>query len=310
MYQKKAEKCNGRRGGLPIIPVFCLKSPSGPMNVRVMVPLVWLLVACQPDKKPVAETKSPPTPPSDSLVLDLAALKTAGAFSRPQPVTVTEDPVYHQRKTYEAVPLPDVLRKLPHFARADRATTQVVFECADGYNPSMPLATVLRHRAFLAVRDVETPAGQEWIPARKGDQTKLVAPFYVVYTDVPPTDETVKWPYNLVRIRLKAAADELARLHPTGTPERGYALFRTHCNTCHAVNGVGGEMGPELNFPKNITEYWQERDLRAFVRNPASYRHGVKMPAITPQQVSDADLGEIIGYLRFMAGHKLPSPGN
>ncbi len=270
--------------------------------------LMLLLLACQPEKKATRESAAVITPLSDSLVLDLAALKTAGLLTQAQPVTVTEDPVYHHRKTYEAVPLARVLNHLPGFARANRATTQVVFECGDGYNPSMPLAKVLSRRAYLAVRDVEAPAGEDWISVEKAGQTKTVAPFYVVYTDVPPSDETFKWPYNLVRIRLKPAADELVRLHPVGTPERGYELFRTHCNTCHAINGAGGNLGPELNFPKNITEYWgRETDLRAFVRNPASYRHGAKMPPVPVQQVSDAELGEIFGYLRFMAGHKLPS---
>lgn len=273
--------------------------------------LAGLLVACQSapthsegERLDSAKTESAPSLP-DTTALDLVALKKARGFAKPEAVTVPEDPVFHRKKTYEAVPLVGVLRKIGGYARANAATTQVVFECADGYNPSMPLQKVLSRKAYLALRDADAPAGQDWTTVvGKTGEVKTVAPFYVVYTDVPPADETFKWPYNLVRIRLQPAADELARLHPTGTPERGYALFRTHCLTCHALNGLGGAMGPEMNFPKNITEYWREADLRAFVRNPASYRQGSKMPAIGEQQVSDTDLGELLGYLRFMAGHK------
>lgn len=32
----------------------------------------------------------------------------------------------------------------------------------------------------------------------------------------------------------------------------GFTLFRDHCMKCHAVNGIGGSMGPEFNFPKSI----------------------------------------------------------
>lgn len=295
---------------LPVAPAVFFRAKTH----RLLAACAWALTACQPSQPP-AETQTPdstgrhtapPTAFADTTALDLLALKRTNGFAQPEPVTVPEDPVFHRKKTYAAVPLEEVLRKIRNYHRANPATTQVVFECADGYNPSMPLEKVLSRRVYLALRDADAPAGQDWTTVvGKTGEVKTVAPFYVVYTDVPPTDETFKWPYNLVRIRLKPATDELARLHPSGTPERGYALFRTHCLTCHALNGVGGAMGPELNAPKNITEYWQEADLRAFVRNPASYRHGSKMPPVSEQQVSEADLTDILGYLRFMAGHKV-----
>jgi len=281
---------------------------------RLLAVSAWALTACQPSQ-PTSETRvsdstgaqmEPPAAFADTTALDLLALKRASGFAQTESVTVPEDPVFHRKKRYEAVPLAGVLAKIRGYDRANPATTQVVFECADGYNPSMPLQKVLGSKAYLALRDTDAPAGQDWTTVvGKTGEVKTVAPFYVVYTDVPPTDETFKWPYNLVRIRLKPASDELTRLHPVGTPERGYALFRTHCLTCHALNGLGGLMGPELNVPKNITEYWRESDLRAFVRNPASYRHGSKMPGISEQQVSESDLGELLAYLRFMAGHKV-----
>ena len=241
---------------------------------------------------------------SDTNVLDLIQLKKAGAFGTTQRITVPQDPVYHARKVYRAVPLNKVLEQVPGYAQANPATTQVVFECGDGYNPSMPLKQVLGRRAFLAVRDSDAPAGQDWIGVETTGKTKSVAPFYIVYTDVSATDARYKWPYNLVRIRLVSASKELAALLPPDAPARGYELFRVHCLTCHALNGIGGQMGPELNFPKNITEYWWEADIVAFVRNPASYRNGVKMPAITPTQVSNGELNEVLKYLKFMAGHK------
>ncbi|MBC7890647.1 MAG: c-type cytochrome [Sphingobacteriaceae bacterium] len=277
------------------------------MNARPLTALL-LLLSCQPKTPPetgAVDSVSAASVPTDTAVVALLSLKKAGVFREAKSISIAEDPVYHRQKTYAAVPLEMVLRKIPGYDRTNPANTQVIFECEDGYNPSMPLAKVLSRKAYLAIRDVDAPAGQDWITIKKAGQTKTAAPFYVVYTDVPPDDATFKWPYNLARIRLQPAADELALLHPTGTPERGYALFRTHCLTCHALNGAGGVMGPELNFPKNITEYWREADLRAFVRNPASYRQGTKMPPVAQAQVSDAGLEEILGYLTFMAGHKV-----
>jgi cytochrome c2 len=237
---------------------------------------------------------------TDSLSVELTRLRLPAA----QPITVPDDPVYHARKRYEAVPLETVLRQIPGYANASPTQTQVVFECADGYKPSMPVAKVLSRKAYLAVRDAEATKGQTWQPLVKDGQPKEIAPFYVVYTDVPADDETFKWPYNLVKISLVPLDDELKALYPADdeTLAKGYGLFKTNCLTCHALNRVGGQMGPELNVPKNVTEYWQPDHLKAFIQNPASYRAGVKMPRLA--HLSEDDVQEIIRYLGYMAQHK------
>jgi hypothetical protein len=35
-------------------------------------------------------------------------------------------------------------------------------------------------------------------------------------------------------------------------------------------------MGPRLNYPKSVTEYWNKKAIKAFILNPSSFRHGVK----------------------------------
>jgi len=61
-------------------------------------------------------------------------------------------------------------------------------------------------------------------------------------------------------------------------------------------------MGPELNYPKSVTEYWKTDDLKAFIQSPASYRNDVKMPnlGIKPEEAT-----EIVKYLSYMSEHKL-----
>jgi cytochrome c2 len=83
----------------------------------------------------------------------------------------------------------------------------------------------------------------------------------------------------------------------------GYDLFKNRCQTCHAINKIGGKMGPELNYPKSVTTYWKTEDLKAFIQNPASYRNEVKMPnlGIKPQEAT-----EIVKYLTYMS--KPPTP--
>lgn len=242
--------------------------------------------------------------PVDSMTIDLVAWKEKGYFNQTQPVKVANDPVFHQAKSYQGIALRTVLERLPSFKNVDLNTTQVVFECEDGYNPSMSLEKTLSKQVFLAVKDMDAPKGADWTTIVKGPETKKIAPFYVVYTDAPADDYSYKWPYNLVKIRLTPVSAEAQVLfpHDDDTMVKGYDLFRIHCMTCHSVNAVGGKMGPELNFPKNVTEYWKLPDLKAFIKNPSSYRNEVKMPA--QSHLSERELDEIIGYLAYMTKHK------
>lgn len=39
-------------------------------------------------------------------------------------------------------------------------------------------------------------------------------------------------------------------------------------------------MGGKLNYLKSVTEYWDKNQLKEFIKNPASFRNGVKMPIL------------------------------
>jgi mono/diheme cytochrome c family protein len=242
---------------------------------------------------------------NDSLSLYFAELQTQGKLGTPQPIEVPNDPVFHAAKSYEGVLMKDILEKYTKIKTLDPAQTQIVFECEDGYNPSMSLALFLSKTAYLAVKDKAAPAGQDWINPTKDGREMKIAPFYVVYTDVPASATEFKWPYNLVKISLVETQKEFAAVYPKDddTVVKGFGLFQQNCMTCHALNKVGGVMGPELNYPKNVTEYWQIDHLKPFIKNPSSYRHNCKMPAVT--NLNDKALDEIIRYLQYMAKHKI-----
>ena len=84
--------------------------------------------------------------------------------------------------------------------------------------------------------------------------------------------------------------------------EAGYQLFRTYCLACHTVNLQGGKMGPELNVPQNIFAYRDGDQVRAFDRNPQSFRAASLMP---PQMIADDKLEAIFAYLRAMEKRKV-----
>ncbi|MEZ4902596.1 MAG: cytochrome c [Spirosomataceae bacterium] len=282
--------------------------------VVALLGLSAFFVACNGSKKEESQSNQTAlmadsaviSPKKDSLSLYLLDLKANPSLPESQTVTVSDDPVFHKAKSYKAIPLKTILAQfLPAYKTLDIKQAQIIFECEDGYNPSMSLEKVLSKKAFLAISDEEAPQGQEWINPKKDGHEIKIAPFYVVYTDVSSEDVTYKWPYNLVKISLSAASKELAVLFPKDddTQVKGFELFKVNCLTCHSLNKVGGKMGPELNYPKSVTEYWQVAHIKSFVKAPSSYRNDCKMPAIT--HLTEKELDEIVGYLQYMTKHKL-----
>lgn len=105
----------------------------------------------------------------------------------------------------------------------------------------------------------------------------------------------------MVAIELVSSSGALASLDPDGS-KAGHDLFVAHCLKCHAINGVGGTFGPELNSPCSVTEYWNPRLLSRFVANAGSIRAGTKMP--TFDSLREKDIQVIVEYLQSMASHK------
>lgn len=235
--------------------------------------------------------------------LDLLDLQAKNKLGKDTIVTIVDDPVYHKEKKYKAVSASVLVQKEIDLSKIDTKNTKIVFECIDGYKPEMPLDFFLKANPYLAFEDAEAPKGSKWEPIIKDGNEMNAEPFYIVYPSVSEKDTSYKWPYNLVKIYLEPLNKSTKELYPANDKklESGYALFQNQCITCHSINGIGGTMGPELNYPKSITEYWIENELVDYIVNPASFRHKVKMPTlgITKQQSQ-----EIVDYLKYMSEHK------
>lgn len=67
-------------------------------------------------------------------------------------------------------------------------------------------------------------------------------------------------------------------------------------------------MAPELNYPVNVTEYWQPQWLARFINDPQSVRTNSKMIAFYRDVENRAALIEtIIAYLKSMKDKKIPA---
>lgn len=262
---------------------------------------IFSFISCKQEKKLKLE---PVITAQPEIVLDLVDLREKNKLGKDTIITINDDPVYHRTKKYHAVNASLILKNEINLTKIEIKNKVIIFECLDGYKPQMPLELFLIAKPYLAFKDVDAPRGSNWQKIIKNGNEMDASPFYLVYQSVSPDDQEYKWPYNVIKFHVVAKNKDNEALRPNDDEKaaKGYALFQKQCSTCHAINGIGGEMGPELNYPKNVTEYWKEEELVDYIVNPASFRHKVKMPTvgITKQQSQ-----QIVDYLKYMSKKKI-----
>jgi len=261
------------------------------ISVLLLCWSAWALAA-----EPVLTTAHP----GNTKTWTLAQLQQLAAV---QQVSL-DDPSYQQRKTYRGMDFHQLLAKtgFPQL----HADDTLVLTASDGYAPTLSVQLLQQQRALLVFAE----AGQadfSFTPLQQGKGMLSPAPFYLVWPDAGNTAAQYPWPYQLVKIELIRFADRYNQVIPAATAsaqaQQGFALFKQNCLKCHSINLQGGVLGPELNAPKNVTEYWQLHDLKAFIRNPASYRYQSKMPAFS--HLSDSDIDAVLVYLTQMKQQKI-----
>ena len=263
--------------------------------------LVSLMVAVNPSPGAVQSAGTDLTLESHgrARVVTLADLKRK---LKTATLTVNDLTYGGHKKTYEGFWLEDLLA----LAGVDASSgDEIWFRCADGYTPTMPLANLGKQKGLVAFREKGAPGG--WEKVRQGKTLISPAPYYLVWdTD----QDSYPWPYQLVGIEVVSFKEKFDRIFPAGEEPttavyRGFEHFRARCLRCHSLNLQGGDVGPELNVPKNITEYWDEKVLVQFIKNPGDFRARSKMPP--SPQLTDQDLQDLLSYLRWIRERKRPS---
>lgn len=246
-----------------------------------------------------------------SLTLDTGSgprtLTTEQLLARPdaREIRVPGDVAYHRETRYRAVPMKALLHEVP-------ADAHLQFVALDGFAAEVPASLLLDGHGAEAWLAVEPP-GEPWPPL--GKDKGGAGPFYLVW--LHPEAGHVgpeQWPYQVASIRvLDAPAARFPAMQPaTSLPadapaRRGFAVFQRHCLSCHTLNGQGdAKLGPDLNLPHSPTEYLREAMFRTLVRNPQDLRHWpqAKMPGFDRKALSDADLDDLVAYLKHMAGRR------
>lgn len=227
-----------------------------------------------------------------------------------QTLEVKDDPAYPGKTmVYHAVPAWTLFEGITVPADAT-----LLFRCLDGFSAPINRDRVLAHEekasiAFIAIE----PEKPRW-PEVKAGQT--AGPFYLVWKDPKKSGiAREEWPFQLASFEVKpSVASQFPQILPdpdlgkNHAVSRGYQAFVKNCFACHTMNRQGAShMGPDLNVPRNPTEYLGASLIRVVVRNPQNLRFWPesKMAGFTREQLSDSDLSDIIAYLKHMAGRKV-----
>ncbi len=242
--------------------------------------------------------------------LDRATLEARCATRRVE----VDDPYYGRRKVFLACPLRTVLTLGFGEVVSTYADRNFFLRARDGYVKPAAGSRLLEDGGFLAFADAERARGDDpgWEPIDRRQVDP--GPFYLVWSGPQQNDvHRYPWPYQLVSIEVARFETEYPNTLPRGAPAdssawEGFAIFRSECIACHAVNGEGGSIGPDLNIPQSIVEYRPADQIKAFVRNPRTFRY-TSMPAHL--HLSNQQLDALVAYFEAMKTRKRdPGEGN
>jgi mono/diheme cytochrome c family protein len=185
----------------------------------------------------------------------------------------------------------------------------LLLRALDGYTRPVRGEDLLEPGAFLAFGEPELSRGADDPPRfTKIDRGEVdPGPFYLVWIGPTQNDPHVHpWPYQLSTIQVAPFSEAFPRTVPEGLDSAdpgwtGYALFQRACASCHAINGEGGKVGPDLNVPRSIVEYRPIDQIRGYIRDPEATRY-TSMPAHS--SLSEADLDALIAYFSAMSERK------
>ncbi|MGB8329230.1 MAG: cytochrome c [Polyangiales bacterium] len=293
------------------MPSARILSPSLPMHheaVRVIVVVVLCVTTA------LGCERTEPDPLTFSIESQNVRSLTADALTRrisSRDVEVFE-PYEGTKVTFSAIPLQQVLDD--GYGPSWREQEAMVFICRDGYQSTIPVRRILDHRAFLAIG---RPEGEGFtvLKHEEGQRKRIeLGPFYVIWENLHDaqirTDGDYGWPYQVVRIDLVSFRSRFSEMAPPREAATkvvaGFEAFIAHCSQCHAINGRGGTIGPELNYPANPSEYMKDDWLRRWIDDPSSMRRAPRMPPLNPELPGRARvIDEIVSYLHEMARHKI-----
>ena len=189
----------------------------------------------------------------------------------------------------------DVIGRLLGGGWQRRAET-VEFRALDGYVALVDAARFNGESAFIVFARADgAPFTVDNVAQNETDVP--LGPYYLVWDNISNpvllAEGARYWPYQVTEVSLVTAPE--AALRPDGLDPRfheGAELVRTHCLSCHEINGVGGsKFGGNL---AGIVKRYPEARFRRLLLTPAAERPGATMPAL-PGELPESERRRIAG---------------
>ncbi len=225
-------------------------------------------------------------------------------------IVTVDNPTDSKLHTYEGVLLVALLDQV--FGKDWKVFDIVKFKTSDGYQPVIPTESVMKGCGLISTAEKGFQGFQKL--QRINGEFVDPGPFFLVWENInnirSKEDPWLCWPWQITEIELTSIAREYPRSAPrdfkSNAAREGFLAFRQHCIKCHSINGEGGNVGPELNYPTNVTEYWKEDWLARFIADPQSVRANSRMvPFYRDVKDRQETVVSIIEYLRVMKDNKI-----
>ncbi len=199
-------------------------------------------------------------------------------------------------KNYKSVSFNEIIKSAFKKELDNDKYSEVIFEATDGYQAFSEKEKLLESGSYLAFKDLDVKNGWEGV----GRSMKSPAPFILIWKgDDKTSKQGYPWPWGLKKIKLVQFEKRYKSLVPKVKKDnqvyKGFLTYKKFCFRCHAINKVGGKIGPDLGAPKNITSYRDDQFLVNYIKNPENYRYS-KMPA--HEFLGDSSINQIISYLK------------
>ena len=230
-----------------------------------------------------------------------------------------DDPYYERKKRFLACPVRNLLLLGFGVPEEELRRESFLLRAADGFVKPASGSRLLGPGGFAAFADADLTApgpvpaeplwDPPWQPVWEPIDRRQVdpGPFYLVWSGVPrEAAHAYPWPYQLVEIEIASLEGFYPHIAPRGVAAgspaaEGYSVFVENCIACHAINGEGGRVGPDLNIPRSIIEYRPIDQVKAYIRNPANFRY-TTMPA--HDHLTSNELDALIAYFDAMKARK------
>jgi mono/diheme cytochrome c family protein len=180
----------------------------------------------------------------------------------------------------------------------------IEFRALDGFVSHIDVARLQPGKAYVvfARRDQSDFS----VDNKLQNETKVaLGPYYLVWDNVANpellAESVLNWPYQISEVALVNLSDEA--LLPAGLDARfheGAELAKTHCLSCHQINGYGGE-----KYEGNLSEVakrFAEADFVDWVLAPSSVKTGTTMPALS-QRLPESERQRIAKALYDYLSH-------